>query len=107
MYSIASILLALLAYVLAKAIYDSKLFLRLSVFFLFFGGNIGALFMLFVTHHFDFSIGWLFEDATKLMDAPGSGFAVIISLAAIYLLFKTKKEFLGKQLALSVYYLEA
>lgn len=92
MYALGPILLALIAYPLAAAIYNSKLFIRLVFFFLFFSGDAAGWVMLLLHHNFAFRVEGLFENATTFMDAPGRGFAVIIALAGLYLLFKHKDK---------------
>jgi len=98
MYGLGPILLALITYVLGKAIYDQKLFLRVFFFFIFFSGNFSQQLMLLLTHRLDFSVGWVFEDATKLMDAPGCGMAMLIVFSAIYLLLKNKSKISKKNI---------
>jgi hypothetical protein len=91
-YVMSSVLLAMIACVFAKTIYDSKLFLRLFLFFIFFSGNAGNWFMLLLKNDFSLHVDWLFEDATKFMDAPGMGVATIIAFAGSYLLFKFRNK---------------
>jgi hypothetical protein len=101
MYTLGSILLALLAYSLATAIYKSKLFLRLVIFFLFFSGDAAGWVMLLLHHNFAFRLEGLFENATTFMDAPGRGFAVIIALAGVYILFRYKDKLSWRMIAIS------
>lgn len=92
MYVLGPILLVLIAYSLAGAIFKSRLFLRLFLFFLYFSGDAVGWFMVLLRHRFDLSVGWLFEDGSNLMDSPGRGIAVVISLAGLYLLFKNRQQ---------------
>jgi hypothetical protein len=46
-------------------------------------------------------VGWLFEDGTNFMDTPGRGFAIIITFAAIYILFKHKNKLNWKLIAIT------
>ncbi|HUD43918.1 MAG TPA: hypothetical protein VMR41_00035 [Patescibacteria group bacterium] len=97
MYTLGPILLGLVAYVFAKAISDSKLFLRLFIFFLYFSGDAAGWFMLLLRQRFDLNVQSLFEDGSKFMDAPGRGFAIIIALAALYLFYKYRQTVLKRR----------
>jgi hypothetical protein len=90
MYGIASVLLALISYSFASSILKSKLFLRIFLFFTFFSGNLIALFIFLIKNKLPSVLISGFEDATKFIDAPGRGFAIIISLAALYILYKNR-----------------
>jgi len=92
MYPLATILLALIGYSFAVSLCDSKLFLRLFIFLLYFSNDARIWFDLLIDHKFTPLVGSSFEDATKFMDLPGRGFAVIISLAALYILYKNKEK---------------
>lgn len=92
MYVLGPILLALIAYSLATAIFKSKLFLRIFLFFLYFSGDVVGWFMVILRHRFDLNAGWLFENGTTFMDAPGRGLGTVISLAGLYLLFKNREK---------------
>ncbi|MBU2632558.1 hypothetical protein KKG52_02470, partial [Patescibacteria group bacterium] len=95
---IISILLGLIAYLLANVIFKSKLFIRLFLFFLYFSGDMVGWFMVILRHRFDLNADWLFENGTVLMDSPGRGFATVISLAGFYLLFTNKEQISKKNI---------
>ena len=101
MYILGPILFALIVYSLATAIYNSKLFLRLVIFFLFFAGDATGWLMLLLHHRLELHTGWLFEDGTKLIDSPGRGFAILIAFAAFYLLFKHKEKMSWKLIVIT------
>lgn len=101
MYALGPVLLALIAYPLATVIYNSKLFIRLVLFFLFFSGDAAGWVMLLLHHNFAFRLEGVFENATTFMDAPGRGFAVIIALTGLYLLFKHKDKLSWKLIAIT------
>ena len=91
-YPLASILLAIIGYVFAINLYNSKLFARLFLFFLFFSGDaLGWLFSL-LHHSLMLNVSLGFDDATKFMDTPGYGLSVIIALAAFYIFFRNKEK---------------
>lgn len=98
MYVLAPILLSLIAYSFISSVYNSKLLLRLFLFFLYFSGDAAGWFMLIVRQRFDLNLGWMFENETNFIDSPGRGFAVIITLAAIYLLFKNRQQISKKNI---------
>jgi hypothetical protein len=92
MYVVGSVLLGLIVFAFVNAIYKSKTFLRLFLFFVYFSGDIVGWFMVFLKNRFDLDAGWLFENGTTFMDSPGRGFGTIISLAGLYLLFVNKQQ---------------
>jgi len=98
LYPMASILLAVIGYVFAVNLYNSKLFTRLFLFFLFFSGDaIGWLFSL-LNKSLILNLSLGFDDATKFMDTPGYGFSVIIVLAAFYIFFRNKENLSRKNI---------
>jgi hypothetical protein len=100
MYPLASILLAMMGYVFAKSVYDSKLFARIFLFFLFFSGDaIGWLFSM-LNGKLMLNISQGLDDAVKFMDTPGYGFSLLIALAAFYLFFKNRQKFSKKTILL-------
>jgi hypothetical protein len=96
MYPLASILLALIGYSFAVSLYKSKFFLRLFLFFLYFSNDAMIWFILLAKHYLKFNVGAGFEDATKFIDAPGRGYATIIILAALYILYANREKILRK-----------
>lgn len=91
-YPMASILLAIIGYVFAVNLYNSKFFSRVFLFFLFFAGDaIGWLYSLF-KHNLILNISLGFDDATKFMDTPGYGLSVIIALTAFYIFLVNKQK---------------
>jgi len=99
-YGIATVLLALVGYAFAIALSKSKIFTRLFLFLLYFSGDATAWFVLILRHRFDLTTSWRFEDATAFMDAPGRGFAFIISMAGLYLLFKNRDKISWKNIVI-------
>jgi len=98
LYPLASILLALIGYVFAKSIYNSKSFVRIFLFFLFFAGDaIGWLFSI-LNKSLILNMSQGFDDAWKFMDTPGYGFSVLIVLAAFYIFFKNKQKLSWKNI---------
>lgn len=97
LYPIASILLAIMGYTFAKSIYDSKFFIRLFLFFLYFSGDaIGWLFSI-VNGKLMLNMSKGFDDAVKFMDTPGYGSSLIIALTAFYLFVKYKDNLTFKK----------
>ncbi len=92
MYLLGSVLFACLVYLLAKAIYPSKMFIYLSFFFLFFAGDIANWVTLILKNSFFYSVDSLVTEATRFMDSPARGFSVIIALAAVYLFVISKNK---------------
>jgi hypothetical protein len=92
MYSLIPFLLALIVYSLATSIYNSKLFIRFFMFFVYFSGDAVLWFLALTQHKISMSLGWLFEDGTNFMDTPGRGVAVVIVFAGLLLLFKNKEK---------------
>ena len=93
LYPMASILLAIIGYVFAVSVYNSKFFVRIFLFFLFFSGDaIGWLFSI-LNRNLILNMSQGLDDAAKFMDTPGYGFSVLIALAAFYLIFKNKQNF--------------
>ncbi len=90
MYVLGSMLLGFLVYSIAGTIYSSKLFVRLCLFFLFFGGNAAGWYMLATSRVFDWNISSLIVDGTKFMDSPAYGYAIIIGLTGIFFLLQKK-----------------
>jgi len=100
LYPIASILLAIIGYVFAKSIYNSKLFVRIFLFLLFFSGDtIGWLFSI-LNRSLMLNMSQGLDDAVKFMDTPGYGFSLIIALTAFYIFFKNKQNFSKKSILL-------
>lgn len=95
MYVAGSLLLGLMAYVLAMRIYSSKLFAYLLLFFLYFGSD-ATYHLTFITRHvFDFTIPEIIDVGYLFMDNPPRAYSVIVALCAIYLLFfylETKRK---------------
>ncbi len=98
LYGLGSILLGAIAYSFAKGLYDSKLFIRLFLFFLYFSGDAAGWFTLVLTHKFNMNVSSLFDDATKFMDNPGRGYATLIALAGLYLLFRNRQNLIRKNI---------
>lgn len=103
MFILGPILLGLIGYSFASSVFKSIMFRNLFLFLLYFAGDICTLFNLFIRHQLNFSLtlGWLFENGTYFMDSPGAGFAVIIFLAGIYLIYLFLKKYSLKILFLS------
>lgn len=93
-----SILLVLIIYSFSKIIYDSKLFTRLLLFFIFFSGDIAGYFMLLIKHKFDWYVGWIFEDGSIFMDSPGKAIAILLGLAGMLMIFKYREKLSTKNL---------
>jgi hypothetical protein len=93
MYPMASILLAIIGYVFAINLFNSKFFVRIFLFFLFFSGDaIGWIFSL-VNGNLMLNMSQGIDNATKFMDTPGYGLSVIIALSALYIFLKNKQKF--------------
>lgn len=92
MYTLIPVLLALVVCALAITIYNSKLFLRFFLFFMFFSGDAVIWFLALTQHRIGFNLGWLFEDGTNFMDTPGRGVAVVFVFAGLLLLFKNREK---------------
>ena len=91
-----SALLAFIVYLFSKEIYNSQLFTRLLLFFVFFTGDIAGYFMLLIRHKFDWSVGWLFEDGSIFVDSPGKAIAILLGLSGLFLIFKYKEKIVFK-----------
>ena len=91
MYVFGSIMLGFCIYLLVSVMYPSKLFLRLVLFFFYFGGDATGWLTLITTHHFTLA-GQRIEDATIFMDNPPRAFSVLVVLTATFLLFKNLKK---------------
>ncbi len=65
LYSLSSFLLAGIGYLIAKEIYNKRLFINLSLFFLFFIGDISHLITYILQRKFIFTILSLANDATR------------------------------------------
>lgn len=91
MYVFGSIMLGFCIYLLVSVIYPSKLFLRLALFFFYFGGDATGWLTLITTHHFVLA-GQRIEDATIFMDNPPRAFSVLVVITGAYLLFKNLKK---------------
>jgi hypothetical protein len=92
MYPMASILLAFIGYVFAINLYNSKLFARLFLFFLFFSGDAFGWLLSLLRHSLTLNISVGLDDATKFMDTPGYGLSVIIALTAFYVFLRNKEK---------------
>lgn len=90
MYFLGSILLGGIVYIVAKSIYPSKLFIRLSLFFVYFIGNAAGWYMLFVSRVFDWNVSSLIVDGTKFMDSPAYAYAILAGLTGIFFLLQKK-----------------
>lgn len=91
MYMLGSIIFGILLYAISQQIFPSKAFGRWVLFFGYFSGDAAGWVMLFKQHQFTWSIASLINDATKLMDSPAYGYAMVILLTAMYLLFSSKR----------------
>lgn len=102
-YILSSVLLGSIGYSLASALFKSRVFTRLLLFFLFFSGDVSAIFNLLIKHqlNFNLTLGYLFENSTLFMDHPGTGLATIILLAGIYIIFINTKNHSLKNIYLS------
>ena len=98
LYVIAPILLALIGYVFAVSIYNSKSFVRIFLFFLFFSGDAIGWFFSILNKSLILNMSQGFDDAWKFMDTPGYGFSVLIVLAAFYIFFKNKQKLSRKNI---------
>lgn len=94
MYILGSVLYGLLIYILLKHFSSSRLFINLSLFFIFFAGNAAGWYMLLTAHTFDWNVSSLIVDATKFMDSPAYGYAIIVGLTGIFLLLQKKLSWL-------------
>lgn len=92
MYILAPILLGIIGYYLSQSIYSSKLFTWLVLFFLYFSGTAAGWVMLIMRHTFTWNLSSLINDASKFMDSPPYGYAVIIGLIGFYLLLQYKDK---------------
>jgi len=92
LYSLSSFLLAGIGYLIAKEIYNKRLFINLSLFFLFFIGDISHLITYILQRKFIFTILSLANDATRFNDSPAFAFSIIIGLAALYLIILYKDK---------------
>jgi hypothetical protein len=100
LYPLASILLAMVGYVFAVSLYNSRTFVRLFMLFLFFSGDaIGWLFSL-MNGRFMLNMSQGLDDATKFMDTPGYGISLLIVLTAFYLFIKNRSKFSSKSIIL-------
>lgn len=88
MYFLAPILLGIIGYYLAQSIYASKLFTRLFLFFLYFSGTAAGWIMLVMRHTFTWNLSSLINDASKFMDSPPYGYAIVIGLTGFYVLLQ-------------------
>jgi hypothetical protein len=96
LYIIAPILLAMIGYVFAVIVHNSKSFIRIFLFFLFFSGDaIGWLFSI-VNRSLTLNMSQGISDAIKFMDTPGYGLSLIIALAAFYIFLVAKNHFSRK-----------
>lgn len=93
MYILGSILFGLLIYSLLRMIFSSRLFVNLSLFFIFFSGNAAGWYMLLTAHTFDWNVASLIVDATKFMDSPAYGYAIVVGLTGLVLLIQKKISF--------------
>lgn len=91
MYIFGSMMLGFCAYMVVSAIYPSKMFLRLVLFFFYLGGDATGWLTLFTTHSFVLA-GQRIEDGTIFMDNPPRAFSVIVVLTGTYLLFQSLKK---------------
>lgn len=94
MYILGSILYGLLIYVFLKHFSTSRLFINLSLFFIFFTGNAAGWYMLATAHTFDWNVSSLIVDGTKFMDSPAYGYAIVVGLVGIFLLLQKKISWL-------------
>lgn len=86
LYSFSSILLAGIGYSIAKEIYNKRLFINLSLFFLFFASDVSVWMTFLLQKKFIFTIHSLVNNATRFNDSPAFAFSIIIGLAALYLI---------------------
>ncbi len=92
MYILAPILFGAISYCVLQKIYPSKLFTRLSLFFLFFAGNAAGWVMLILGHGFNWKLESLIIDASKLVDSPPYAYALITGLSGFFLLLTFKDK---------------
>lgn len=101
MYILAPILLGIIAYGVSQKLWKSALFTRFFLFLLYFSGNAAGWVMLLMRHSFNWNLSSLIIDASKFMDSPPYGYAVVIGLAGFYLLLQ-KDNLSKKMLSLCV-----
>lgn len=101
MYVLGSVLFACIVYLLAKAIYPSKMFIYWSMFFLFFAGDIANWVTLLLKQSFMLPVASLVGEATRFMDSPARGISVVIALAAVYLIVMYKNAWTKRNIFLT------
>lgn len=92
LYSLCSMLLAGIGYLIAKEIYNKTLFIGLSLFFLFYSGDISVWVTYLIQKKFIFTIHSLVNNATRFNDSPAFSFSIIIGLAAFYIILVYKER---------------
>lgn len=97
MYILAPVIFGVLSYSIAQNIWKSKLFTRLFLFLIFFGGNAAGWIMLILRHTFTWNLSSLIIDSTKFIDSPPYSYAMIAGLTGFYLLLLSKGQ-LSKRL---------
>ncbi len=90
MYILAPILLGIIVYAIAQKIWQRKLFTWFSLLLIFFSGDAAGWVMLVMRHTFTWSLSSLINDASKFMDSPPYGYAIVIGLTGLYLLLQRK-----------------
>ncbi len=97
-YTLASVLLGLLVVSISRRIYQSKIFTRLLVLFLFFVGDASGWVMVVLQNKLDFSLSSLINSGVKFVDSPGFSYSIIIGLTGFLLLLSYKKVMSRKML---------